>query len=100
MSEGVKIDRFMKEGVVGWPPCVFGPARPDAPHPPCPSSPRQFDKARRRGVILSSAAKSFLISSHARAGDGLAAANVLDAAAQDATLNGNPGDVPGNMVRM
>ena len=59
----------------------------------------QFERARRRGVILSSAAKSCLISCHARALDGAAAAHVLSAAIQEATLNDNPGQVSGNMVK-
>lgn len=59
----------------------------------------QFERARRRGLTLSSAAKSCLISCHARALDGAAAAHVLSAAIQEATLNDNPGQVSGNMVK-
>lgn len=58
-----------------------------------------FERARRRGLTLSSAAKSCLISCHARALDGAAAAHVLSAAIQEATLNDNPGQVSGNMVK-
>ena len=59
----------------------------------------QFERARRRGVILSAAAKSCLISCQARALDGTAAAQVLDASIQEARLNDNPGQVSGNMVK-
>jgi len=58
----------------------------------------RFEEAVEKGLVLSPAAKSCLISCHARALDGEAAARVLEVTVEDGRSPENPGVVSGNMV--